>query len=184
MKSLIEIYDSNKELTNNTGGGDKGTIHSYLSHYDELLTPYRNNSTFLEIGIWNGQSIRMWDEYFINSIVVGVEILENRTGGLHTNPNFNVMVADATKLEFLDRIKDLSFDVIIDDGSHYLHEQILSFNLLKDKMNKGGIYIIEDIKNIDYSRHYFEGSLHHNCEIRDLRAEKNRKDDVLVIYRF
>tara|TARA_Y100000593_G_scaffold86457_1_gene165184 strand:+ start:439 stop:993 length:555 start_codon:yes stop_codon:yes gene_type:complete len=184
MDKLIEIYNRNKEKVVDSGGGDKNTVHSYISHYDELLTPYRKNSTFLEIGIWRGQSIKMWDEYFIDSTVVGVEIFEDRTGGLHNDPNYNVLVADATKLDFLDKIKDYSFDVIIDDGSHYLHEQIISFNLLKHKMNKGGIYIIEDIKDIDYAKHYFEGSLHDNCEIRDLRKEKNRKDDVLVIYRF
>jgi spermidine synthase len=167
-----------------TGGGDKGTIHSYIEHYEKLLEPYRKSINFLEIGMWEGSSLKMWDEYFIDSNVVGVEILESRTGGLHLDPNYNVIIHDATKLSFLDIIKNETFDVIIDDGSHYLHEQIQTFHLLKNKVNKNGIYIIEDIKDIDYSRRYFEDSLHHNCEILDLRHVKKRKDDVLVIYKF
>ena len=138
------------------GGGDKGTIHSYIEHYDTLLTPYRNGSTVLEIGMWKGDSLRMWDEYFNNSVVIGAEIYEERTGGLYLDPNYNVIVHDVTKLSFLEIIKDISLDVVIDDGSHYLHEQIQTFHLLKNKMNEGGIYIIEDIKDIDYSRRYFE----------------------------
>jgi hypothetical protein len=188
METLNEIYDKYREdrfsFQTDTGGGDKDTVHSYIPHYERLLEPYRKNSTFLEIGIWKGQSIKMWDEYFVDSKVVGVEVFEERTGGLHEDPNYNVIVADATKLDFLNQIEDLSFDVIIDDGSHYLQEQIISFNLLKGKMNKGGIYIIEDIKNIDRNRRYFEDSLHYNCEIIDLREERNRQDNVLVVYRF
>ena len=183
MKKLSEIYQKYSKA-GDTGGGDKGTTHSYIPHYESLLSPYRDNSSVLEIGLWEGDSIRMWSEYFTNSSIMGVDIYESRTGGLHLDPNYNVVIHDATKLSFLDIIKDSKFDVIIDDGSHYLHEQIQTFHLLKNSINKGGLYIIEDIKDIDYSRRYFEDSLHHNCEIIDLREEKNRKDDVLVVYRF
>ena len=105
------------------GGGDKGTIHSYIDEYDRLLNPYRHNSTFLEIGIWRGESIRMWNEYFINSTVIGVEIYAERTGGLFQNPDYNIIIADATKPEFLTEIEDYTFDVIIDDGSHYVKDK-------------------------------------------------------------
>lgn len=183
MKTLQEIYDKFK-THGDKGYGDKGSVHSYIPYYEELLTPYRKNSCFLEIGLQGGNSLRMWNEYFIDSHVVGVEIFEHRTGGLHLDPNYNVIVYDATKLSFLEKIQNLTFDVIIDDGSHYLHEQIQTFHLLKNKMNAGGIYIIEDIKDIDSSRRYFQDGLHTNHEILDLRSVKNRRDDVLVIYRF
>jgi hypothetical protein len=185
MDDLNKIYEKYAKHGDH-GGGDKGTTHSYIPHYQTLLTPYRDRSTVLEIGMWEGDSLRMWNEFFSNSTVIGTEIFESRTGGLHNDPEYNVIIHDATKLSFLEILKEdnLSFDVIIDDGSHYLHEQIQTFHMLKNYMNKGGIYIIEDIKDIDYSRRYFEDSLHNNCEILDLRKEKNRKDDVLVVYKF
>ena len=41
---------------------------------------------------------------------------------------------------------------------------------------------MENLKTI-YTR-YFQDNLHNNCEIIDLRYIKNKKDDVLVIYKF
>ena len=57
--------------------------------------------------------------------------------------------------------------------------QIKSFNLLFSKLNKGGIYIIEDIKNIDACKEAFL-SLHPTAKIFDFRTIKNRSDDIIV----
>ena len=37
------------------------------------------------------------------------------------------------------------FDIIIDDGSHYVEHQLFSFKLLFKHLNNNGIYIIEDV---------------------------------------
>lgn len=37
------------------------------------------------------------------------------------------------------------FDIIIDDGSHKTSEQIKSFEILSKQLNKGGLYVIEDL---------------------------------------
>jgi predicted O-methyltransferase YrrM len=37
-----------------------------------------------------------------------------------------------------------SFDLIIDDASHYLPETMASFNLLFPRLSEGGLYVIED----------------------------------------
>jgi hypothetical protein len=52
-----------------------------------------------------------------------------------------------------------------------------------NKINKGGIYIIEDVANLDKVKHLFE-ELHENCEVIDLRKVKGRFDDVLIVYKF
>ena len=36
------------------------------------------------------------------------------------------------------------FDIIIDDGSHNIRDQIISFNILFRKLIKHGMYVIED----------------------------------------
>ena len=64
MKSLNEIYLDYKSPE---GHGDKGTAHTYIDEYEKLLGQYRENSTVLEIGICQGESLKMWEEYFINS---------------------------------------------------------------------------------------------------------------------
>ena len=58
MQSLKEIYKK-YSVIGDTGGGDKGTTHSYIEHYEKLLEPYRKSSNFLEIGMWEGSSLKM-----------------------------------------------------------------------------------------------------------------------------
>ena len=50
-------------------------------------------------------------------------------------------------------------------------------------MNKGGIFIIEDVVNIDQTKDIFL-TIHNNVEIIDNRHIKYRHDDVLVVYKF
>lgn len=40
---------------------------------------------------------------------------------------------------------EIECDIIIDDGSHISSHQILTFNVLWDKLKIGGLYFIEDI---------------------------------------
>ena len=176
---LHEIYEKYQKPEHH---GDKGTTHSYIGEYERLLKGYKNNSTVLEIGLYDGLSLQMWAEYFVNSKVIGIDI--NLSPSLSKLvENYNIIIDDATNERILDSIKDEMFDVIIDDGSHKLIDQLNSFELLKSKMNKGGIYIIEDVDNLDTTLSIYE-SVHDNIEVVDNRHIKNRFDDVLIVYRF
>ena len=182
-RNLAEIYESYK-TSGDCGHGDKGTVHSYIEHYSKLLEPYRENSTMLEIGLLGGESLEMWNEYFIKSTIVGIEIFEDRIQRLLGDDRYNIIIGDSTKPDITEKLKDWDgFDVIVDDGSHYVGCQTNTFNNLKEKMNPGGIYIIEDVRAIDDDKEHFE-SLHDNCEVIDLRSVKDRSDDVLIVYRF
>ena len=182
MKNLNDIY---LEVgTGPDGWGDKGTAHSYIEEYERLLSPYRDkNITLLEIGIQLGHSIQMWKKYFTNSSIYGVDIRDINHKHLLDNPDYNIITHDATKSSFLEEVTGVTFDIIIDDGSHRFEDQISSFNLLKPLMNPGGIYIIEDVANLDNKISTFQ-SLHKNHEILDRRKIKNRYDDVLIVYNF
>lgn len=180
MKTLNEIYSKYNSPEHH---GDKGTTHTYIDEYERLLKDYRLGSTVLEIGIYYGESLKMWDEYFINSKLYFVDINEEPIRDLIDSGKYNIIISDATKVEFLNEIKDEMFDVIIDDGSHLINHQIKSFFLLKEKMNSGGIYIIEDVNNFDETVHIYK-ELHPNIEIIDNRHIKGRFDDVLIIYKF
>jgi 23S rRNA U2552 (ribose-2'-O)-methylase RlmE/FtsJ len=182
MKTLSKIFSEIGHFGSDIGCNDKGSTHSYIESYEKLLEPYRNGCNLLEIGLALGDSIKLWDEYLENSKILGVDI--SVVFDLKKTKNEVAIVeADATKLDFLNLIKDTMFDVIIDDGSHMEKDQVNTFNMLKGKMNKGGIYIIEDILALDSNINMFKG-LHGNCEVIDLRKVKGRFDDVLIIYRF
>ncbi len=186
LSDSLELKDIFKMYANygkDVGCGDKGSTHSYIETYSELLKPFRSGCSIMEIGIALGHSIQMWDKYFSNSNIIGVDISlvcqVEETG----DNNIKLIEADATKPDFLDKIKDQKFDIVIDDGEHTQQSQIATFNLLKSKMNPGGIYIIEDILNPEMALPDLT-KIHTNCEIVDLRGVKGRFDDMLLIYRF
>ncbi len=187
-QSLQEIF---KEIGNHSGvdlgGNDKGSTHSYLETYDRLFAPYRNGATILEIGLATGDSIKLWDRYFENSIIVGTDIsvvFDAKDIPYNDNGNIiDIVEADATKPEFLDKIKQYEFDVVVEDSSHMEQDSVAIFNLLKPKMKPKSVYIVEDILNLDLSKERFK-ELHSDCEIIDLRHVKGRFDDCLIVYKF
>lgn len=180
MMTLNEIY---VKYQSPEGHGDKGTAHTYINEYAKLLNQYRENSTVLEIGICYGESLKMWNEYFNNSKVYGIDITDRYIKDLIKENKYNIIIGDACSEDILKQLNNTTFDVIIDDGSHRINDQINSFNILKNRMNPNGIYIIEDVNNIDASIDSLT-ELHNNIQIIDNRHIKNRIDDVLVVYKF
>jgi cephalosporin hydroxylase len=180
MKTLNEIYE---KYQSPEGHGDKGTAHTYIDEYERLLAPYRKNSIVLEIGLCEGESMRMWEEYFIDSKVIGVDIDSRYLIRLINEPGHNIIIADATKNDIVDKIDEKMFDVLIDDGSHRLADQLSTFQIFKNRIKPGGIYIIEDVVELDRVKNIFLG-LHNNVEIIDNRHIKDRHDDVLIVYKF
>ena len=176
LKSLEEIYNRHSAPLN-CGDGDKGTSHSYISHYyGKKFERLKNKKLkILEIGVARGLSLEMWGEYFSHSEIYGVEIEH-----IHYRPSNNrikLIIGDATRSETFDQI--LNLDIIIDDGSHRLMDQVFSYMILFDKLNKGGLYIIEDVRQIDSTADTFK-KLNNNVVIYDYRSIKNRADDVIV----
>lgn len=185
-QSLVELFSKIGNFSGiDSGANDKNSTHHYLETYDKLFEPFRNSCTILEIGLATGDSIKLWDMYFTNSNIVGVDVsvIFNALPYVPNNNTKDIIQADATKPEFLERIKDYTFDLVIDDGSHLTQHQVTTFNLLKDKMKKGGVYIIEDLLALDVERETYL-ALHPSAEIIDLRHVKGRFDDALVVIKF
>ena len=174
--TLAEIYERHSVSGPDVGHGDKGGTHSYITEYEQLLAPYREKCAFMEIGLAMGLSVAMWDEYFSpESLLTAADIgIIFDTAAF---PRWKFVEHDATKPTFLDALGDRTFDVVIEDGSHMTDDQIATRDLILPRMNPGGLYIIEDILNLEATRHLFPGA-----EIRDLRHVKGRFDDVLIIY--
>lgn len=184
-QTLQGIFNEIGNLTDvDYGANDKGgKIHTYLETYDRLFEPFRNGCTFMEIGLAMGDSLKLWDRYFENSVIVGVDISIVFELPTKYKNEVHVIQADATKPEFLEKIKDYEFSIVVDDGGHMEDQQVATFNLLKPFMKKNSIYLVEDILNLDSSRSRFE-SLHGNCEIFDFRQVNGRFDNVLILYKF
>jgi len=99
-----------------------------------------------------GASLRAWKEFFINANIFGLDI---ETKSLFEEDRIKCFLSDQSNenslIKTIDEIKkylnknDISFDLIIDDGSHILNHQITSLITLAKFLNKNSFYIIEDI---------------------------------------
>jgi len=134
----------------------------YLQEYERLLSPIRSKKvSVLEIGVQNGGSLEIWNEYFSNSIsIVGCDIDEKCSQLVYEDPKVQVVVGDVLTEETQTRILKIqpNFDLIIDDGSHNSLDIIKTFLGLFKQLNSDGIYIIEDLHCSYWDE--FQGGLH------------------------
>lgn len=179
MKTLSEIYEKYKGDGSGTGiDGDKFNVHNYGPVYEEVLTPYRElEINVLEVGIASGLSIGMWLEYFTKAKIYGIDIDPARK--LQDTDRLITFILDTTKSEQLEQIKNLKFDIIIDDGSHYYLDQIATFNNLYPFLNEGGLFTVEDCQGIDYMENVMSKVPHTKLVVHDLRSRRMRHDDVI-----
>lgn len=186
MDSLAQIYARHVA---SGAFSDKGSVHSYIEAYEELLAPYRGAARVLEVGLFHGHSLRMWEEFFSAAEVHGVDLCDQPHGGL---ADLRPMIAEGThRIALLDAADPAQieatfagrvFDVIIEDANHSVRDQLAIYTNLKPHLAPGGIYIIEDIENIDRDRGWF-AAIDPSARVRilDLRHVKGRFDDVLVV---
>lgn len=189
MKPLEEIYKQYAGVDARVGS-DKATVHSYLDTYAELLAPYRTTAArVLEVGIMGGHSLRMWEEFFSSAAVYGVDLCDQPFGGIAdlrsmiAEGSHLIRLFDATNVAQVEHHFDgIAFDVIVEDANHDLASQLAIYQNLRQHLASDGIYIIEDIEDIDRDRAAFEAiDSERQVRIIDLRGRKNRFDDVLVV---
>lgn len=128
-------------------GTDKASWqHNYTKVYQKYFEPIRNEPLrILEIGVFQGNSLKTWLEYFPNATLVAFDI--NPNCWKSDNPRCTVLNGnqnDANFLNFLGKVYG-PFDIIIDDGSHLMSSQQISMSVLWNFVKPKGLYIIEDL---------------------------------------
>ena len=182
MKTLLAIWTDLKENGFET---DKNSVHSYLPVYESILAPYRETAkNILEIGLFNGASLLMWEQYFTGK-VYGVDCDVKPHGGMADLTEMieagkhNILIFNAEDPNEVEKyFRNIKFDVIVEDAGHEINQQHNLYRIWKDYLADGGIYIIEDIQDIDKTMKSF---LYLDGVVIDLREIKNRYDDVLIV---
>ena len=154
LRKLIEKYGSDKNASNYTD--------SYLNFFEPLKDKQLN---ILEIGLgtvipgakssmygWKtnqgedykpGASLRVWQDYFPNSMIYGGDIQEDTQ---FTDDRIKTFLFNSQNgVECNQTLQDLTFDIIIDDGDHDALSQIKTIYNLISRVNPKGFYIIEDV---------------------------------------
>lgn len=144
MNDLTKLgleYKTDKVDQYHTFLGDRYTdiYYKYLNHLRD------QEFNFLEIGVRDGQSAKMWSKFFPKAKIIGVDI--NPKCKQYESENIEIHIGSQEDVEFLNKLvtKYGSFKVILDDGSHINSMTMKSFNTLQDYVQE--FYIIEDLRN-------------------------------------
>jgi hypothetical protein len=163
LSMLCEKHGSDKGYINfekNTPYGWKA--HTYTNVYYNLFNHCKNEIKLIfECGIGTnnpninsnmtsrgkpGASLRVWRDYFTNSLIYGADIDKNILFEEDRIKTFYVdQLNEFSIKEMWSNINKNNFDIILDDGLHTFEAGITMFLNSFDKLRKNGIYIIEDV---------------------------------------
>jgi hypothetical protein len=140
--NLLELFNKTENKS------DKELYHKYISNfYSSKFEKFKNkNISILEIGIQYGNSLKLWEQYFLNGQIYSIDISRYYTH--EYGSNVNIIINNAYSEEMINYFKGMNiyFDIIIDDGPHTLQSQDYFLEnyqqLLKEK---DSIIILEDI---------------------------------------
>ena len=127
---------------------DKGTYHGFTRFYHKLFCEKRESiQKVLEVGIFQGASLFMWRDYFQNATVYGIDY--NVTDLVKGKDRIVTGQADQGNVNELKEVMKTwgmpLFDLIIDDGGHYVSQQRITFETYWQQVAPGGVYIVEDL---------------------------------------
>ena len=119
----------------------------YTDFYHENLKGLKGKKLdILEIGVARGDGIASFYFYFPYSNLIGVD--NNPFKTRYKSKRIRNMYVDISSRQILKNLTNhlnQKFDLIIEDCSHKLIDQILCFSENFKNLKKGGIYIVEDL---------------------------------------
>lgn len=138
-------------------GTDKSSRgHGYTWCYEQELG-HRRDATLrlLEIGVFDGASLRAWREYFPRATVHGIDI--DPRCAVHEG----VFIGSQDDHAFLREVAARAgpFDVVVDDGSHAGRDVLASMLALWPHVRPGGCYVIEDLHAAYWNAGWAGGSV-------------------------
>jgi len=154
LNFLFEYFNSDKGekyINQYTQPSKKNKIkiqaHGYSKFYQDIFYPIKNEKlNIIEIGSFYGNASAALFFYFKNSKIYGADInpdmfryKADRIESLYVNSSS----LSSIKNELIN--KNIKFDIIIEDASHMLKDQIISLFYLFPILNKGGYFIIEEL---------------------------------------
>ena len=144
----------------------------YFPIYERHFARFRNtDAVIVEIGIYSGGSLRMWRNYFGQSVtIIGVDIA-NATKIYEGKPAYGspqrIVLGDQSDPAFWKRFKRKvpRVDVLIDDGGHARTMQKPTLDAMWEHLAPGGVYLCEDLHGAhnlfarDVITHFITGSM-------------------------
>ena len=127
---------------------DKKIIaHGYARIYEKYLKEHKDkNLNIIELGSFYGNASAAFYFYFKNSQIYSADINPDmyiyRSKRLK---NFFTDTSSRSSIEINILSRNIEFDLIIEDASHMLKDQIISLFILFKNLKSGGLFIVEEI---------------------------------------
>jgi len=121
----------------------------YLDRYEPYFRPFADLPiVFLEIGVFQGESLRLWQDYFPAATIIGLD--QSIPPSFRTaNPRLVLYEGLQDDHDLLDSVVAAhapdGLDIVIDDASHVATPTRSAFwHIFERHLKPGGIYAIED----------------------------------------
>lgn len=170
----------------------------YFEIYERHLNRFKvkeDSFNLVEVGVQKGGSLEMWSNYFGNKAnITGIDIDPECANLKYEQDNIKVVIGDQSSGEFWDEFLKghNNIHVFIDDGGHYMDQQITTFEKVFPTMPVGSIYICEDTHTsymagnggglerpstfIEYAKGYVD-VLHYNWK-EQMTTKLEHKNDI------
>lgn len=124
-------------------------VPHYFPVYEAHLRRFQNRRpTMLEIGVFHGGSLDLWQRYFgAGTRIVGIDIATRAEIFDAPERQIHVRIGDQSDPSFLASVAEEfgPFDIVLDDGSHVPRHQMASLDALWPHVRPGGVYLVEDL---------------------------------------
>ena len=123
---------------------DKSFWHGFVDFYEPFFAG-KQIETIAEIGIFKGNSIKWLLNRFPEALIYGADILPIQKEW-PIDKRFLFKQLDQGNVELLQTyFAQNTYDLIIEDGSHFPEHQAMALVEGFKKLNSNGLYILEDI---------------------------------------
>ena len=163
-----------------TSGPGVWKMRHYLEVYEQHLRRFSGTPVAMaEIGVYSGGSLKMWRWLFGEAAkLYGIDV-SAKTRAYELNKNYGrpqkMFIGDKTHPQFWAELKRSvpdGLDVIVDDGGHAPWQQIAGFKLAWPLIRPGGVMIIEDVNQGNFTQYITGKFLHARTGIMSFRPAK------------
>jgi hypothetical protein len=119
----------------------------YFPVYERHFARFVNSPLrIIEIGCGEGGSLQLWKSYFgPGATIIGIDV--NQRCKEYEEDQIFVRIGSQSDEALLANVVHEfgSPDIVLDDGSHLVTDQIATFRYLYPRINPRGVYVVEDV---------------------------------------
>ena len=119
--------------------------HGFIDVYEPYFNQMKDVKNVLEIGVYNGDSLNYFSNYFKDADIYGIDIIDKTQYGSDKIKTFMLNQENRDDISTFLSKNNIEYDIILDDGGHTMRQQQISFGMFFKNVKSGGLYILEDL---------------------------------------